>query len=235
MRLNKFLALSGVASRRGSDHLIKAATTTVNNIVITDPAYDIKDCDIVRFDGKNIQLNDKTVVLMLNKPMGIITTMNDPQNRLSVADLLPKNNRVFPIGRLDKKTTGLLLLTNNGDLANSLMHPKNRVSKIYEAIIDRTLDSKIISKIKKGIFIGAGEWGKANIISQKKSKKRTLVTLELHQGKNREIRRLFRSIGHKLFSLKRVQYAGLELGDLALGQYRLLLNNELRKIQSFTK
>ena len=172
---------------------------------------------------------------MFNKPMGIITTMNDPQNRLSVADLLPKNNRVFPIGRLDKKTTGLLLLTNNGDLANSLMHPKNRVSKIYEAIIDRTLDSKIIRKIKKGIFIGAGEWGKANIISQKKSKKRTLVTLELHRGKNREIRRLFRSIGHKLFSLKRVQYAGLELGDLALGQYRPLLNNELRKIQSFTK
>jgi len=235
MRLNKYLAQSGIASRRGSDRLIKAATTTVNNIVITDPAYDIKDNDIVRYDGKNIQLNDKTVVLMFNKPMGIITTMNDPQNRLSVADLLPKENRVFPIGRLDKNTTGLLLVTNNGDFANRLMHPRNRVPKIYEAIIDRPLDPKKVRKIKKGIFIGAGEWGKANIISQKKSKKRTLVMLELHHGKNREIRRLFRSINHKLFSLKRVQYASLNLGDLPLGQYRLLDHNELRKIQSFTK
>ena len=171
MRLNKYLAQSGIASRRGSDRLIKAATITVNNIVVTDPAHDIKDYDIVRYDGKNIQINDKMVVLMFNKPMGIITTMNDPKNRLSVADLLPKNNRVFPIGRLDKNTTGLLLVTNNGDLANRLMHPRNRVPKIYEAIIDLPLDQKNISKIKKGIFIGAGEWGKANIISQKKSKK----------------------------------------------------------------
>ena len=144
---------------------------TVNNIVVSDPAYDIKEKDIVKYDGKNIQINNKTVVLMFNKPMGIITTMNDPQNRLSVADLLPKENRVFPIGRLDKNTTGLLLVTNNGDLANKLMHPRNRVSKIYEAIIDRPLDQKKINKIKKGIFIGVGEWGKANIISQKKSKK----------------------------------------------------------------
>ena len=221
MRLNKYLAQSGIASRRGSDQLIKAATTTVNNIVITDPAYDIKDNDIVRYDGKNIQLNDKTVVLMFNKPM--------------VADLLPKENRVFPIGRLDKNTTGLLLVTNNGDFANRLMHPRNRVPKIYEAIIDRPLDSKKISKIKQGIFIGAGEWGKANIISQTKSKKRTLVILELHHGKNREIRRLFHAIDHKLFSLKRVQYAGLDLGHLPIGQYRSLDYNELRKIQSFTK
>ena len=235
MRLNKYLAQSGIASRRGSDRLIKAATITVNNIVVTDPAHDIKDYDIVRYDGKNIQINDKMVVLMFNKPMGIITTMNDPKNRLSVADLLPKNNRVFPIGRLDKNTTGLLLVTNNGDLANKLMHPRNRVPKIYEAIIERPLDPKNVRKIKKGIFIGAGEWGKANIISQKKSKKRTLVMLELHHGKNREIRRLFRSINHKLFSLKRVQYASLNLGDLPLGQYRLLDHNELRKIQSFTK
>ena len=235
MRLNKYLAQSGIASRRGSERFIKAATITVNNIVVTDPAYDIKGNDIVRYDGKNVQINDKTVVLMFNKPMGIITTMNDPQNRLSVADLLPRENRVFPIGRLDKNTTGLLLVTNNGDLANRLMHPRNRVPKIYEAIIERPLDPKNVRKIKKGIFIGAGEWGKANIISQKKSKKRTLVMLELRHGKNREIRRLFRSINHKLFSLKRVQYASLNLGDLPLGQYRLLDHNELRKIQSFTK
>jgi len=235
MRLNKYLAQSGIASRRGSDHLIKAATITINNIVVTDPAYDIKENDIVKYDGKNIQINNKTIVLMFNKPMGIITTMNDPQNRLSVADLLPKENRVFPIGRLDKNTTGLLLVTNNGDLANRLMHPRNRVPKIYEAIIDRPLEQKNISKIKNGIFIGAGEWGKANIISQKKSKKRTLVILELRHGKNREIRRLFHAIDHKLFSLKRVQYAGLDLGHLPLGQYRSLDHNELRKIQSFTK
>jgi len=231
MRLNKYLALSGVSSRRMADDLIKAATTTVNNIVITDPAFRVNKNDIVRYDGKNIKINRAQIVIMFNKPLGVITSMDDPKNRPIVADYFPNKMRLFPVGRLDKNTTGLLLVTNNGDLANKLMHPKNLIPKLYEAEIDMILDAKLISKIKKGVFIGYNQWAKAKIINQKKVKSRILVTLQLHHGKNREIRRLFNKINRKLFSLNRVQYGDLELGNLPLGKYRELNKRELNKVQ----
>ena len=231
MRLNKYLALSGVSSRRMADDLIKAATTTVNNIVITDPAFRVNNNDIVRYDGKNIKINRAQIVIMFNKPLGVITSMDDPKNRPIVADYFPNKMRLFPVGRLDKNTTGLLLVTNNGDLANKLMHPKNLIPKIYEAETDMILDAKLISKIKKGVFIGYNQWAKAKIINQKKVKSRILVTLQLHHGKNREIRRLFNKINRKLFSLNRVQYGDLELGNLPLGNYRELNKRELNKVQ----
>ena len=170
MRLNKYLALSGVSSRRMADDLIKAATTTVNNIVITDPAFRVNKNDIVRYDGKNIKINRAQIVIMFNKPLGVITSMDDPKNRPIVADYFPNKMRLFPVGRLDKNTTGLLLVTNNGDLANKLMHPKNLIPKLYEAETDMILDAKLISKIKKGVFIGYNQWAKAKIINQKKLK-----------------------------------------------------------------
>ena len=231
MRLNKYLALSGVASRRMADNLIKAATTTVNDIVITDPAFHVKKDDVIRYDGMNIKINQKYFVIMFNKPLGVITSMHDPKNRPVIADYFPKKMRLFPVGRLDKNTTGLLLVTNNGDLANKLMHPKNLIPKIYEAETDLLLDAKIISKIKKGVFIGYNQWAKAIVVNQKKIKSRILVTLQLHHGKNREIRRLFNKINRKLFNLKRVRYGDLELGNLPLGMFRELNKIELNKVQ----
>ena len=231
MRLNKYLALSGVASRRMSDNLIKAATTTVNDVVITDPAFRVKKDDVIRYDGKNIKINQKHVVIIFNKPLGVITSMDDPKNRPVIADYFPKNMRLFPVGRLDKNTTGLLLVTNNGDLANKLMHPKNLIPKIYEAETDLLLNAKLISKIKKGVFIGYNQWAKAIVVNQKKIKSRILVTLQLHHGKNREIRRLFNKINRRLFSLKRVRYGDLELGNLPLGKFRELNKIELNKVQ----
>tara|TARA_B100001245_G_scaffold116433_1_gene85422 strand:- start:1615 stop:2325 length:711 start_codon:yes stop_codon:yes gene_type:complete len=231
MRLNKYLALSGVASRRMADNLIKAATTTVNDIVITDPAFGVKKDDVIRYDGKNIKINQKHVVIIFNKPLGVITSMDDPKNRPVIADYFPKNMRLFPVGRLDKNTTGLLLVTNNGDLANKLMHPKNLIPKIYEAETDLLLNAKLISKIKKGVFIGYNQWAKAIVLNQKKIKSRILVTLQLHHGKNREIRRLFNKINRRLFSLKRVRYGDLELGNLPLGKFRELNKIELNKVQ----
>ena len=231
MRLNKYLALSGVASRRMSDNLIKAATTTVNDVVITDPAFRVKKDDVIRYDGKNIKINQKHVVIIFNKPLGVITSMDDPKNRPVIADYFPKNMRLFPVGRLDKNTTGLLLVTNNGDLANKLMHPKNLIPKIYEAETDLLLNTKLISKIKKGVFIGYNQWAKAIVVNQKKIKSRILVTLQLHHGKNREIRRLFNKINRRLFSLKRVRYGDLELGNLPLGKFRELNKIELNKVQ----
>ena len=234
MRLNKYLALSGVASRRMADNLIKAATTTVNDIVITDPAFRVKKDDVIRYDGKNIKINQKHVVIIFNKPLGVITSMDDPKNRPVIADYFPKNMRLFPVGRLDKNTTGLLLVTNNGDLANKLMHPKNLIPKIYEAETDLLLNTKLISKIKKGVFIGYNQWAKAIVVNQKKIKSRILVTLQLHHGKNREIRRLFNKINRRLFSLKRVRYGDLELGNLPLGKFRELNKIELNKVQKST-
>ena len=231
MRLNKYLALSGVASRRMADNLIKAATTTVNNIVITDPAFQIKLDDIIRYDGKIIKINLDHVVIMFNKPLGVITSMSDPKNRPVIADYIPNKMRLFPVGRLDKNTSGLLLITNNGDLANKLMHPKNLIPKIYEIETDSILDAKLISKIKNGVFIGYKQWAKAIVIKQKKIKSRILVTLQLHHGKNREIRRMFNKINKKLFSLKRIKYGDLELGNLPLGKYRELNKVELNKVQ----
>ena len=231
MRLNKYLALSGVASRRMADNLIKAATTTVNNIVITDPAFQIKQDDIIRYDGKIIKINQDHVVIMFNKPLGVITSMSDPKNRPVIADYIPNKMRFFPVGRLDKNTSGLLLITNNGDLANKLMHPKNLIPKIYEIETDSILDAKLISKIKNGVFIGYKQWAKAIVIKQKKIKSRILVTLQLHHGKNREIRRMFNKINKKLFSLKRIKYGDLELGNLPLGKYRELNKVELNKVQ----
>ncbi len=231
MRLNKYLALSGVSSRRMADDLIKAATTTVNDIVITDPAFRVKDDDTIRYDGKNIKINQNHIVIMLNKPIGVITSMDDPKNRPVVADYFPTKMRLFPVGRLDKNTTGLLLVTNNGDLANKLMHPKNLIPKIYEAETDLILDTALISKIKKGVFIGYNQWAKAKVLNQKKSKSRIIVTLQLHHGKNREIRRLFNKINRKLFSLNRVKYGDLRLGNLPLGKYRELNKSELKKVQ----
>ncbi len=214
-----------------ADNLIKAATTTVNDIVITDPAFHVKKDDVIRYDGMNIKINQNYFVIMFNKPLGVITSMHDPKNRPVIADYFPKKMRLFPVGRLDKNTTGLLLVTNNGDLANKLMHPKNLIPKIYEAETDSLLDAKIISKIKKGVFIGYNQWAKAIVVNQKKIKSRILVTLQLHHGKNREIRRLFNKINRKLFSLKRVRYGDLELGNLPLGMFRELNKIELNKVQ----
>ena len=235
MRLNKYLALSGVASRRMADELIKAATTTVNNIVIIDPAFNVKKKDIVEYDGKKIKINQNHVVLMFNKPLGVITSMDDPKNRPVVADYFPKNIRLFPIGRLDKETSGLLLVTNNGDFANKLMHPKSLIPKIYEVETDLLIDAKLVAKIKKGIFIGYNQWAKAIVINQKRIKSRIKVLLQLHHGKNREIRRLFYKLNRKLYSLKRVKYGDLELGNLPIGKFRELNKIELNKVQKTLK
>ena len=168
---------------------------------------------------------------MFNKPLGVITSMSDPKNRPVIANYIPNKMRLFPVGRLDKNTSGLLLITNNGDLANKLMHPKNLIPKIYEIETDSILDAKLISKIKNGVFIGYKQWAKAIVIKQKKIKSRILVTLQLHHGKNREIRRMFNKINKKLFSLKRIKYGDLELGNLPLGKYRELNKVELNKVQ----
>lgn len=231
MRLNKYLAKSGVASRRESDRLIQEGTVTVNGQVLIDPAYQVQENDEVTFDGKVLSLQETTVVYMLNKPKNVITTARDEYGRKTVMDLIPSNRRLFPIGRLDKDTTGLILITDNGELANYLMHPKNRVSRFYEVEIEGNLNSKEIAKIKKGIFIGDGEFGKGEIVKQTTRKTRSIIIIRLQQGKKREVRRIFYFIGKKVYKLHRFQYGTIKLGDLQVGQWRGLKNKEIQKLK----
>ena len=232
MRLNKFLAKAGIASRRKSDELIQMATTMVNGKVCLDPAYHVKKEDSVQFDGKKVIVEKKKIVLMLHKPRKVITTVRDTHGRKTVMDFIPSKFRITPVGRLDQNTTGLLLLTNDGDLQEYLTHPKNKVSKDYEVYIEGKLNIDQIKKLKSGLYIGYKEYGKAEILEQKVHKGRTKIILRMRQGKKREIRRIFHRLNKKLISLKRIGFASLKLGNLREGEYRELTYNEINKLCS---
>ena len=230
MRLNKFLAKSGVASRRKSDELIQMATTEVNGKVCLDPAYNVIPGDSVYFDGKIVKPIEEKVVYMLNKPEKVITTVSDTHGRKTVMDYINSKFRITPIGRLDKQTTVLLLLTNDGDLHHYLTHPSHMVAKDYEAIIEGKISDNQRKKLKRGIYIGHKEYGKAEIIKQETLKGRSNVQLRLRQGKKREIRRIFYRLKIKLLSLKRIGYSNLKLGNLRVGEYRELNKKEIKSL-----
>ncbi len=203
------------------------ATTEVNGEICLNPAYEVKTNDIVQFDGQKIAPINKTIVLMLNKPSKVITTVIDTHNRKTVMDFIPKKYRLTPVGRLDKNTTGLLLFTNDGDLQQYLTHPKNKIAKDYEAIIKGRLTALQKNKIKKGLYIGFKEYGKAEILEQETEKTRSKVIIRLRQGKKREIRRIFFRLKVKLFSLKRISFSTIRLGSLEEGEYRQLRESEI--------
>lgn len=230
MRLNKFLARAGIASRRKSDELIQMATTTVNGKVCLDPAYNVDLKDSICFDGKKVVVDSKKVVLMLNKPKKVITTVKDTHGRKTVMDFVPSKLRLTPVGRLDQNTTGLLLLTNDGDLQQYLTHPKNKVPKDYEVLIEGKIDMKNIQKLKSGIYIGYKEYGKGEVLEQKTIKGRSKIILRMKQGKKREIRRIFHRLNKKLISLKRIGYASVKLGNLSEGECRQLTKNEINDL-----
>ena len=228
MRLNKFIARSGECSRRQADKYVQGGSVTVNGSLELNPAYQVLGADDIRFDGRRITSSEKTVTVLLNKPMGYITTSHDPFKRKTVMDLINHKERLFPIGRLDKDTTGLLLLTNDGNLANLLTHPKNKIPRIYELEIDKPFESWEKKKISKKIYIGQKQWGKAEILEQKKNKGRTTVLLRLYQGKKREIRRIVYRMKKTLFSLKRTQFGPIHLDNTPIGSFRNLSEAEIK-------
>lgn len=203
------------------------ATTEVNGKICLNPAYEVSEKDIIRYDGRRIDIINKTIVIMLNKPKKVISTVKDTHNRKIVMDYIPKKFRLTPIGRLDQNTTGLLLFTNDGDLQQFLTHPKNNVPKDYEAIIEGRLSPLQKRKIKKGIYIGFKEFGQAEVLDQVTEKTRSKVTLRLRQGKKREIRRILFKLKVKLFSLKRIAFSKIKLGNLKEGEYRELQKSEI--------
>ena len=235
MRLNKFLAQCGIASRRESDRLIQSAMVTVNGVIENNPAYQVQPNDDIFYDNQRISIQSNTRIILLNKPDGYITTMKDPLKRKTVMDLVHTDERLFPIGRLDKDTTGLLLLTNDGKLANKLMHPRNRIPRIYKIVIDKTFQSWEVKRMSTKIYIGQNEWGKAEVIEQKQIKGRATIFLKLYQGKKREIRRIIYRMKRKLFSLERIQYGPIKLGDIPMGAWRDMMPSELKSLNTLTQ
>ena len=232
MRLNKYLSRSGVASRRKSDQLIKMATTTVNNKIILDPAFEVSEDDEIRYDGRLLRIDNEKVVIAFNKPKNVITSVNDPFNRRTVMDYIKHKKRLVPVGRLDKDSTGLLLLTNDGDLNYFLTHPKNEVIREYDVSIHRLIKPNEVNRIRKGINIGEGEIGRAKIVNQKMIKGRCQIRLILKQGKKREIRRIFRTLKINLYKLQRVSFAGVKLNGLGESEFRFLDENEINCLRS---
>ena len=228
MRLNKYIAKSGECSRRQADEFVQGGSITVNGVLELNPAYQVLEKDDVRFDGRRIEISEEFKTILLNKPMGYITTYRDPFKRKTVIDLINLKERLFPIGRLDKDTTGLLLLTNDGNLANTLMHPKNKISRVYELEVDKPFQNWEKRKISKKIYIGQKEWGRADILEQKKHKGRTTVTMRLYQGKKREIRRIAYRMKKNLFSLKRIQFGPIHLDNTPEGAFRELSKSETK-------
>lgn len=211
---------------------VKEAMVTVNGKLILDPSFEIQAIDDIRLDNQKIKLNSNLTTILLNKPKGYLSTKSDEKNRKTIFELIPNKPPLNHIGRLDMDTTGAILLTNDGNLAQFLMHPKNKIEKEYVATSDQYINDKTINKVRKGIFIGSGQKGKAKIVSQEKMKGKVEIRLILKQGKKNEIRRIFKFLDLNLFSLKRLRIGEINLGSLPVGSWRLLSKKELKYLSN---
>ena len=235
MKLFRVISSSGELSRRKSINAIQEAMVTVNGKLILDPFIDTKPEDDIRLDNKKIKYKVDLTTILLNKPSGYISTKSDEKGRKTIFELVPKNPPLNHVGRLDKNTTGAILLTNDGNLSRFLMHPKNKIEKEYIATTDKYFSEKNIKRLQKGIFIGSNQKGKAKIVSQELKKGHVEVVMILRQGKKNEIRRIFKFLDLNLLSLKRVRIGVIKLSNLAEGSWRNLSRKELNflaKIQS---
>jgi 23S rRNA pseudouridine2605 synthase len=240
MPLNKYIAHSGVCSRRDAITLVKDQKVMINDVLITDPGTKVAPTDIVKVSGKKITPSRNNVYILLNKPKDFITTSEDPQGRRTVLDLIKHatTERVYPIGRLDRNTSGVLLLTNDGDLAQKLSHPKHEVKKVYEVRLDRNLTKGDFDKLATGITLEDG-FVAPDAIAYADSKDKSIIGIEIHSGRNRIVRRMFEHLKYDVKALDRVMYAGLTKKNVQRGKWRFLNEKELRLLkfmnQSFVK
>ena len=231
-RLNKFIADAGICSRRNADVYISAGNVTVNGVVMTTLGYRVKPTDEVRFDGKLLS-SEKKEYILLNKPKGFITTTNDEKGRKTVMDLVANatNVRILPVGRLDRATTGLLLLTNDGELTKKLTHPTHGVRKIYHVILDRKLEYKDFVAIQEGLELEDG-FIEVDEISYVNDKPKNEIGIKIHSGRNRIVRRIFEHLGYQVDKLDRVVFAGLTKKDLPRGHWRRLTQQEVINLRN---
>lgn len=236
MPLNKFIAHCGVCSRRDAAELVKLGNVKVNGEIIHEPGHKVSGKDDIRVNSKKIFLAKNLVYILLNKPKDFITTTEDPQGRKTVLDLIKRatTERVYPIGRLDRNTSGVLLLTNDGELSQKLTHPSNEIKKVYAVTLDKPLEKKDFEQILKGIVL---EDGPASVdrLSFTDTKDRTQLGVELHSGRNRIVRRIFEHLGYDVKQLDRVMFAGLTKKNVERGKWRFLNEKEVRDLKYFGK
>jgi len=233
MRLNRYLAHAGITSRRKADELIENGNVKVNGKPVKEMGYDVLEGDKVEVNGTLVETPGKPVYYALNKPVGYITSTDDEKNRPVVTDLLTDvSARVFPVGRLDYNTSGLLIMTNDGDLAYRLSHPKHEVPKTYLALITGMLSRERLSKLRKGVDIGGYITKPAVVNILKQAERSCLVEITIHEGKNRQVRKMFAAVGNRVVDLQRVAIGEVRLGRLLEGHYRKLTKAELDYLKS---
>lgn len=236
IRLNRYISNAGICSRRKADELIVAGVVSVNGQVISELGFKVDPYkDEIRYNGETLK-REKMVYVLLNKPKDYITTTEDPQERRTVMHLVDKasKERIYPIGRLDRNTTGLLLMTNDGDLADKLSHPKSNISKLYHVELDKSLSQGDLNKIAYGIELEDGLI-KPDSVSYVQGASKREVGIQIHSGKNRVVRRIFESLGYDVVKLDRAIYAGLTKKDLPRGRWRYLEEQEVIQLKHLIK
>lgn len=232
-RLQKILAKAGIASRRGAEQMIREGRVQINGQIVTELGRKADlSIDLITCNGKPIGAEQKMYVL-LNKPAGYVTTLSDPQGRPIVSELVAQIPfRLFPVGRLDLETEGALLLTNDGDLSNAVLHPRFEVNKTYEALVAGSPSLENLHRLEQGIEVDGIMTRPAGIKVLQRRKTSTLVEVIIHEGKKRQVRKMFQAVNHRVIHLKRTAYGDLRLGNLPIGKYRILTQNDLKKIFS---
>ncbi|MEP7220245.1 MAG: pseudouridine synthase [Bacteroidota bacterium] len=230
VRLNKAIADAGISSRRGADELIAEGRVKINSRVVTELGTRVKSTDRIMVDGKLIGDPERHIYILLNKPKDTITTTRDERGRKTVLDLVDSRERVYPVGRLDRHTTGVLVLTNDGALANRLMHPRYGVPRLYQVVLDRPIEFRDARAIADGVELENGDQTQPSEVIVD-DRDRTHLTILLHEGKNREVRRLFEHFGYEVTRLDRKQYAGLTARGLARGEWRRLERKEISMLR----
>ncbi|MGN1350837.1 MAG: pseudouridine synthase [Anaerovoracaceae bacterium] len=232
MRLNKYIAHCGVCSRRKADELIEQGAVTINGVT-AHTGEDVKDGDVVAVSGRPIRPEKRLVYYLLNKPVGYITTVDDEQNRPTVMELLDDiPERVYPVGRLDFNTSGMLLLTNDGDLTQRLTHPKSHIVKTYIAEVAGLLTMGEAKRLERGVDIGGYITRPAQVEVLKQSESTSIAQIRISEGKNRQVRRMFEAVGHRVVKLERTAIGNMKMAHLRPGQYRNLSKNEIDYLKS---
>jgi 23S rRNA pseudouridine2605 synthase len=236
MPLNKYIAHAGVCARREAADIVKKGLVKVNNELITEPGFKVSAKDEIRVNGKKIFLAKNLIYILINKPKDYITTTDDPQKRKTVLDLIQRatKERVYPVGRLDRNTSGVLLLTNDGELAQKLTHPSHEVKKIYHVTLDKPLDKKDFDQILKGVTLEDGP-ASVDVLAYADTKDKTQLGVEIHSGRNRIVRRIFEHLGYDVKNLDRVMFAGLTKKNVDRGKWRFLTEKEVRDLKHFSK
>ena len=236
-RLQKIIAQSGFCSRRKAEELISEGRVKVNGKVVTELGTKADVEDIVTVDGKKINMERKVYILM-NKPRNVVCSAKDDRGRKTVVDLIEGvGERIYPIGRLDFDTTGVLLLSNDGDLTNKLIHPSKEINKTYRVTIEGFANEEQLERIRRGIKLDGVMTSEAIVEVSKinKEKRKSIINITIHEGKNHQVKRMFNTVGLKVVKLNRIEFAGFKVGGLKEGQYRLLTNKEITELKSMVK